>query len=223
MSKTEHIHLHSVTSTNDEAKRLIRSGAGAPLLVTADLQTAGRGTHGRSFISPEGGLYMSAVLKVKSVADCLYYTALAAVAVCGILREHEHIDVRIKWINDIKLDGKKLAGILCEGVTADGGEYIIVGVGINCKKTVFPEETEKIAASYDGGDPYILSELIMKRLIALSAEDKSDILASYRSMCETPGSQVVFEGRTMTATAIDDDFGLVLSDGTRTFVTRNTR
>ena len=221
MKEIRHIHVGTVASTNDEAKKLIGAGEKTPFLFTADVQTHGKGTHGRTFLSPEGGLYMSLALPVKSVSDSVYFTSLAAVAVCEVLREHEKLDARIKWINDILLDGKKLVGILCEGVPAQSGGHIIIGIGINCRRTVFPPELRDVAASYDGSYPRVLAELITDRIIELVKTERSVILEKYRAMCTTVGQTVDFGGRKLKAVGIDDDFGLIVTDGKDIFVKRN--
>ena len=220
--KIKHIQLRSTGSTNDDAKALLKAGEKAPFLLTADEQTAGRGTHGRSFLSPEGGLYMSLVLPVDSVADSVYFTSLAAVAVCEVLRENEKIDAKIKWINDILLDGKKLVGILCESVFSDSGAgSIVVGIGVNCKKTVFPPELAGKAASYDGSDPVLLSRLITDRIAALVKSEKAAVLEKYRALCVTVGQTVDHGGRKMKAVGVDENFGLIVTDGKDTFIKRN--
>ncbi len=222
--KIKRIRLDSAGSTNDEAKKLLKAGEIAPFLLTADEQTAGKGTHGRSFHSPRGGLYMSLVLPVESVEDSVYFTSLAAVAVCEVLRENEKIDAKIKWINDILLDGKKLVGILCESVfSGNGAGHIVIGVGVNCKKTVFPKELEDIAASYDGSDPVPLSGLIAERITTLVKAGKSEILEKYRALCATVGHTVDFDGRELKAVGIDSDFGLIVTDGKETYIKRNAR
>jgi BirA family biotin operon repressor/biotin-[acetyl-CoA-carboxylase] ligase len=157
-----------VTSTNDEAKRLIAS-ADTPgsipfgTVVIADEQTAGRGRRGRVFASPAAdSVYVSFVLApAAEVSATLLVTITAAVAVCeaieavtagGPAEAAAPGGPFIKWVNDIFIDGKKVCGILTEAVSAaDGGGIdglaLGVGVNINVPPEGFPEELREIAGS----------------------------------------------------------------------------
>ncbi len=125
----------SVDSTNNEAKRLAAAGEKRDLLLVAEKQTAGRGRSGRSFSSPEGGLYMSFLLHpVSSAEESTRLTTAAAVAVSEAVEEISGKKTGIKWVNDVFLDGKKITGILAEASLSleNGGlEYAVVGIGVN--------------------------------------------------------------------------------------------
>ena len=112
-----------IDSTNSEAKR--RLGAVPPeeyrlfhkTVLVAGEQTAGRGRLGRKFYSPGGtGLYFSLVYAAGSVSDPGKITAVAAVAVCRAIKSVFNVDAGIKWVNDIFVSGKKVCGILTEGI-----------------------------------------------------------------------------------------------------------
>ena len=130
-----HIILKTVDSTNTYAKKLIKYGEKAPFLVTAESQTAGRGRYGKSFYSPEGGLYMSLALKYDgSEEQKQEQTTLAvAAAVCFVLEQQFGVYPLIKPVNDLIIEGKKVCGILCEAVSGQNGilDTVIIGVGIN--------------------------------------------------------------------------------------------
>ncbi len=146
------LYYPSVDSTNTEAKRLIKSGMAAPFLVTADYQSAGRGSKGRSFFSPAGtGIYMSLTVAANISPDTVKITSSAAVAVKAAAERLSGKRLRIKPINDIYLEDKKICGILCETVY-DGSEnaFVIVGVGMNVNTAVFPDELT--SAGSLGGD-----------------------------------------------------------------------
>ena len=104
----------SVDSTNNVAKDLRPSDK--PVLIIANKQTAGRGRLGRTFASPSGtGLYMSVSLKPDFGLDkSLYVTMAAAVAVCRAVETVAGIRPKIKWVNDVFHNGKKVCGILTE-------------------------------------------------------------------------------------------------------------
>ena len=123
-------------STNDEAKRLARTGAAAWTIVTAREQTAGRGRRGRSWIAIPGNLFMTVILR----PDCTPQTAaqlgfVAALAVGEAVRAvvPAEVSVRFKWPNDVLLDGAKVSGILLESETTEWGalDWLIVGIGVN--------------------------------------------------------------------------------------------
>jgi BirA family biotin operon repressor/biotin-[acetyl-CoA-carboxylase] ligase len=125
-----------------------------PCIFVAERQTAGRGRRGKSFDSSDGaGLYISFLLPSEQ-GDESYdmLTVHAAVAVHRTLSELCGIEPQIKWVNDIVLGGKKLAGILAEGVIdpASGRiAFAICGIGINLKKRSFPPELENIATTVE--------------------------------------------------------------------------
>lgn len=145
------VYCHEcIGSTNDEAKRLAVKGCAHGTLVIAESQSAGRGRYGRSFYSPaESGLYMSIVIKPNNDRVGIMYTVAAAVAVRDIISRYAP-DAKIKWVNDIYLREKKVAGILCEAVSSlEAGELsaVICGIGINLTPPCdgFPEDIKNKA------------------------------------------------------------------------------
>ena len=131
-ARWEHIPVQALTetdSTNLRLKEAYRAGEIAPpYLLTADSQTAGRGRLGRRFVSPPGtGLYMSLLAVPPEGTDSGLITILAAVAVCRAIEEMTGLCPRIKWVNDLFLRGKKVCGILAEGLNGP----VIVGIGVN--------------------------------------------------------------------------------------------
>ena len=142
----------SVTSTNTILKELASEGEAEGRVLIAEEQTGGRGRLGRNFYSPaRTGLYMSILLRPKvTVEDSLYITTSAAVSVAKAIEKVTGCEAKIKWVNDIFCDGKKVCGILTEaGVDFEGGglEYCIVGIGINVARPQgdFPDEIKEIA------------------------------------------------------------------------------
>lgn len=122
-----------IDSTNNIAKKLAYDGIEDKTLIVANRQSMGRGRLGRSFLSPDGGIYLSIVLRPElSVEKTLKITSGAAVAVRRVISKYCN-DAKIKWVNDIYISGKKVCGILTESATcSDGGlNYVIVGIGIN--------------------------------------------------------------------------------------------
>lgn len=128
--------LISVTSTNDAARDLALAGAAHGTAVVAAEQTRGRGTKGRDWHSPPGlGLYASFILRGPGdgPVPSLHILPLAAgLAAADAVLAAAGVAVRLKWPNDIVHDGKKLGGILSEGVSGGAaGGFAVVGVGLN--------------------------------------------------------------------------------------------
>ena len=185
-------------------------------------QTAGKGRSGRSFSSPEGGLYFSMLLRYPEPDERLTaVTPLAAVAVERSLRTVCGIEPEIKWPNDLLLNGKKLCGILTESVTGTGGMQIIVGIGINVNTERFPDPVSGIAGSVftETGKTADISELAgvlvreLDRTYAKLPLFAPEDLAEYRARCGTIGRRISSGG---TAVRIEEDFSLItaLPDGT---------
>lgn len=142
------IELHaSLGSTNDRALELAEGGAPEGTLVIAQEQTSGRGRRGHTWSSPEGGLYLSLVLRPEeAMLRRLPATLLGGLAVCQAL-EDAGVKPQLKWPNDVLHDGLKLAGILGEMSRGAEGHRLVLGVGINVSTQVFPPELEGIATS----------------------------------------------------------------------------
>lgn len=142
--------LKTVGSTNQHVKSLNAAALPDGYTVVSNEQTSGRGRQGRPFYSPANeGVYLSVLLKPNiSLKDVPLITLCAAVAVCRAVKSVSGIDAGIKWVNDIYYNGKKLCGILSEGVvSAELGtlESVIVGIGINTGSVA--KEIENIATS----------------------------------------------------------------------------
>jgi len=133
------IHLDEVDSTNEYAKRIAESSPEGTVVV-ARRQTAGKGRKGRSWESPEGGLWLSVILKPGRIDPRLVF--VGALAVVDTLADFG-IASGIKWPNDVWAEGRKVAGILTEG---KGSEYAILGIGLNVNNPV-PEELRESAVS----------------------------------------------------------------------------
>jgi BirA family biotin operon repressor/biotin-[acetyl-CoA-carboxylase] ligase len=135
------VTLDRVGSTNDEVAARIGSGEPMPLAVRALEQDAGRGRRGRAWASPRGGVWMSAA------GPCGEPLEPGAVALRAVLAVRDAVGpelgadganrLRVKWPNDLLLDGEKVAGVLCERRAIDSDEpapgsgAVVVGVGIN--------------------------------------------------------------------------------------------
>ena len=140
------IRFEELPSTNDYAKQ--KRGEEQPLIVTAERQSKGRGTKGRSFVSERGGVYLSALRFYDEfpARECFKIMASAAAAVCETLR-YFGLSPVIKWANDVFVDDKKICGILIENTFV--GKFVhssVVGIGLNVNGG-FEGELKEIATS----------------------------------------------------------------------------
>jgi BirA family biotin operon repressor/biotin-[acetyl-CoA-carboxylase] ligase len=151
----DRIHVFkTLESTNLTAKKMALDGAPYNTVVIAGEQTKGRGRMGRSFFSPPaGGIYMTFILEPRfDTAKSVLITTAASVAVCKAIEEVTGISCRIKWVNDVYMEDKKICGILTEAVTDfESGhiDHIVLGIGINFStaRNAFPKELSGIAGS----------------------------------------------------------------------------
>ena len=148
------VYYDSVDSTNLRIKQMGDEGAPEGTLAVADKQTAGRGRRGRSWDSPSGSsIYMSLLLRPEIEPDqAPMLTLVMALSVAeGIMDCGDSCgnpDVKIKWPNDIIINGKKLVGILTEmSSELDNIHYVVIGIGINVNTDDFPEDIASVAAS----------------------------------------------------------------------------
>lgn len=126
----------SVSSTQDVVKDLAAKGAPEGTVIQALLQTSGRGRHGNTWDSPMGNLYMSVLLRpditVDKAGQAAFVVALALSSAMDVYMDGAAYDKRLKWPNDILIDGRKVSGILLETILAgDKVAALIVGIGVN--------------------------------------------------------------------------------------------
>ena len=126
--------LPQTVSTNDEVKRLALQDAPEGVVVLAETQTGGRGRQGRRFASPPGvGIYLSILLRPSvDVGKLPQLTLMAGVAAAEAVAERTALPIRLKWPNDLEIQGKKIGGILTEALLRPGSSpAVILGIGIN--------------------------------------------------------------------------------------------
>lgn len=128
------IHVfQAIDSTNIKGMELGERGSPEGTIVLTETQTNGKGRLGRRWISPEGNIYLSIILRPKILpSEAPLITLMAAVASASALRKALNTGVNIKWPNDIIIEGKKVGGILTEmNSEMDRVNYIVLGIGIN--------------------------------------------------------------------------------------------
>lgn len=203
LSKIKLFIHDEVTSTNDVARNCYYEGVGEDFVVISDSQTRGRGRHGRVFYSPKGtGLYLSfATTPNANIAEGSLLVAMTAVAVSKAISDVVGVDTKIKWVNDIFVGEKKVAGILTEAVTSYEAatiECAIIGIGINLYEPQggFPDELKKKAGalleSYDV-DKKIKNELaaaVISRFYEYYKKRDKEFIKEYRERSNLIGNYV---------------------------------
>ena len=208
-------HLRETTSTNEHARSLAAAGAPHGTLVTAGFQTAGRGRQGRTWSAPPGSaLLMSLVLRE---VDPLL-SLRAGLAVADLAGE----GARVKWPNDVLLDGRKVAGVLVESRPQEG--WTVVGIGVNVAVDVaeLPEELRATAGSL-GRRPSELDDTLAELLGHLErrfADPPHATLAALRERDALLGRTVAWAGGEGVGAGIDEHGALRvrLADGGETTV-----
>ena len=188
----------------------------------AEAQTEGRGRRGRSWHSGHGGLYMTAVLRPRSATGLV--PLMAGVAVAETIRATADIDARLKWPNDILIDGRKVGGIIAESAWSRGEvRHTLLGIGVNLNNRLPPTLTEATTVSDELGTEVDIDRFLYYLLKRLdkglgNLEEPDGILEAWRELSSTLGRQVeVVDGSGENvrgvAVDIDHDGALVLKAG----------
>ena len=226
----------TLDSTNSQAKRIALESAEHGTIILALQQTGGRGRLGRSFFSPKSGIYLSIIIKPTfNLSRSVLVTSAAAVAVAEAVENVCGKDAQIKWVNDVYLDGKKICGILTEGITDfETGriESLVIGIGVNTTVEGFPKELLDTVGAVEGdySRSALAAEIISRTLHFAETIEERTFIPSYREKSMVLGKTIkVYKGGYPSggpddsagiparALSIDDDGGLVVlySDGSR--------
>jgi BirA family transcriptional regulator, biotin operon repressor / biotin---[acetyl-CoA-carboxylase] ligase len=207
-------HLRETASTNDLARVLAAAGAPHGTLVTAGHQTAGRGRQGRTWTAPPGqGLLLSLVVRE---ADPLL-PLRAGLAVADLAGD----GARVKWPNDVLLDGRKVAGVLVESRPQEG--WTVVGIGVNAAIDLadMPAELRATAASLGRRDLEATLSDLLGHLERRLTEPVGEALGALRERDALLGRAISWPGGEGTGAGIDEAGALRvrLADGGETAVT----
>lgn len=221
MSEPGLIWLPACGSTNDEA--MSRIDDLSVRAVGADAQTAGRGRRGRTWASPPGsGLYLSWIARPTFSARLgAVLPLMGAVAVAEVC---EDLGLRptVKWPNDLLVEGRKLAGVLCEARGTATHWHAVVGIGLNLRTPAegWPADVPAVALDAAGArGPFDAATLapalvaaVEARLAFAASEGFGAVLAAFSALAPPPGTQFSQAGRTGTYAGLGDDGALLLRD-----------
>ena len=165
-------------------------------------QTAGKGRLGRSFFSPREGIYLSIIIKPTfDLSRSILVTAAAAVAVAEAVECVCKQKTEIKWVNDVYLKGKKICGILTEGITDfETGQIdaLVIGIGVNTTVKGFPDNILNTVGAVEGdySKAALAAEIISKTLHFTENLEKRTFVNSYKQKSLVIGKDIrVYKGR----------------------------
>src|SRR5664279_2735729 len=127
----ELITYSNITSTQDTARQIALEGHLLPFAVVAETQSAGRGRRGKSWDSPEGGLWLTLALAVPSPETARQSAMVAAHAVASVVLTQTGVRTLVKWPNDLLVKRRKVCGILAETLVQPGMAILLIGIGLN--------------------------------------------------------------------------------------------
>jgi BirA family transcriptional regulator, biotin operon repressor / biotin---[acetyl-CoA-carboxylase] ligase len=190
-----------IASTQDTAHQLAADGTPDGTAVVAVEQTAGRGSRGRDWVAPRGGLWLSVVCRPAGGPAIEVLSLRAALAAADSLADAGVPGVRIKWPNDLMLEGRKLGGILCEARwTGDQLGWLVIGLGINVRNEVPPALSGVAIALAHAGSELRAGDLVAPMVGALrDAGSRAGPLE--RREREAFAARDWLAGRTLTAPA----------------------
>lgn len=205
-----------IVSTNTYLCQLAKQENIEKMLVVARGQTGGRGRKGRTFHSPkDAGLYMSLLLPLENIAESEGLTLRTGVALYHtILKVFPKIQPSLKWVNDIYVGDRKLAGILVEGVTRPDGVFCaVIGIGMNFLCAAFPKELEDRVTSieHETGESILPLSFVTDLVKELESAWKcpfSDVIETYRTHAYLKGKSLMVlphEGKSYGAEYVDMD------------------
>jgi BirA family biotin operon repressor/biotin-[acetyl-CoA-carboxylase] ligase len=156
----------TLDSTNEEARRLAKSGVRGPLWIVSQEQTAGRGRRGRVWISESGNLFATLLMQATTSLSAQLGFVAGLAAADAIATHAPGAEVALKWPNDALLNGKKVAGILLEAL---GHDSLAIGIGINLVH--YPPDTEipSISVAAVTGNPPDLDGILLRLASAMTA------------------------------------------------------
>jgi BirA family biotin operon repressor/biotin-[acetyl-CoA-carboxylase] ligase len=213
-------HYRKIPSTMDPARKLARSGCPHFTVVVAEQQSAGRGRLSRSWHSSSGGLYFTIVLRPKiPPALSPRLNLCASLVLAETLCDDYNLPARVKWPNDVLVEGRKIAGILAEmEAEADQVAYVNIGVGVNVNNDPTPAMFDSTAMRQLKGRPVSRKKLLASFLdrleVRLASGDMETVIGAWKTLSVTLGRLVkivTLQGETAgRAVDVDANGSLVL-------------
>jgi BirA family biotin operon repressor/biotin-[acetyl-CoA-carboxylase] ligase len=156
----------TLDSTNEEARRLAKNGISGPLWIVAREQTSGRGRRGRAWISQGGNLFATLLLRAPTSLSAQLGFVAGLAAADTIAAYAPGVEVALKWPNDVLLAGRKVTGILLEGL---GDDALAIGIGINLAHYPNSTEVPSISIAAITGNPPDLDGFLLRLASRMTA------------------------------------------------------
>lgn len=191
-----HIEIfNEINSTSTYLKKIVNEG-NENCLVCAYKQSNGRGRTGKSFFSPENGLYFSFSFKPKEKQDLTLITIKVGLAVIHAIKKLFNLDCEIKWVNDVYYLQKKVCGILCEALIdfeSKDINAIMIGIGINLYMPQIPDELKDVAISLNvkNANKNLLIATIMNEVLSSSISNLK-MINEYKEKCILMNREITF-------------------------------
>ena len=228
---TPHRHFAKTDSTNSRARELAAAGAPHGTVVTATEQTAGRGRQGRTWTAPPNkALLYSAILRPLEGRHTTLPLAIPLAVSEAAEDLQPTLSCKVKWPNDVLVDGRKLAGVLIEARPQDGWAVIGIGLNLSISREEFPPELQDRATSLfdpadlgrgrgsagpspllSAGPPSPAPLAVLNRHIDRWVDAKPDeVLTAWRERDALLGREIEWDGGSGVADGVDDRGYLVV-------------
>jgi BirA family transcriptional regulator, biotin operon repressor / biotin---[acetyl-CoA-carboxylase] ligase len=195
--------LKECESTMELAKSLGKSGLKHGTWVSTLKQTGGRGRSGKTWVSLEGNLFLSVLIRLENKKNWSWLPIASGIAIAQALKKFDpSLEPKIKWPNDIWLGGKKVCGLLCEGQAGSQESFVVVGIGLNCSKApqleTFPHATSLKEQLHKAVTANELRPLVLDSLLEISQWLEEEKLDAMRALYDenalfSPGSELQWE------------------------------
>jgi BirA family biotin operon repressor/biotin-[acetyl-CoA-carboxylase] ligase len=204
-------YFREIGSTMDAARKLAEAGAEQGTIVVAESQSRGRGRLSKEWLSPEGGIYFTVILRPKiSPAYAPRMSLMATVAVASAIRRLFGLRAELKWPNDVLIGGKKVCGILAEmNAELDAVNFINLGIGINANTSVSQQEEKASSLKEQLGEEVSRKKLFRSVLVELEERQglltTADLIEEWKNLSATLGRDVriLAPGEEITGKAVD--------------------
>jgi BirA family biotin operon repressor/biotin-[acetyl-CoA-carboxylase] ligase len=189
-------HFREISSTMDAARELAKRGARQGTIVIAEVQTRGRGRLSREWLSSEGGIYFTIILRPRiSPAYAPRVNLMAGIAVAVTIKELYGLKAELKWPNDVLIAGRKVCGILAEmDAEMDVVNFVNVGIGINANNSVTRLEQMATSLKHALGTEISRKEFLSALLVEIERRQpflmKADLLKEWKRLSATLNKEV---------------------------------
>lgn len=207
------VRLCKVDSTQKVASEYASSSESPGFVFVAEAQTEGRGSHGRRWCSPKGGLYMTVVLRSSEGIGLI--PIIAGVVVAETIEAFTGLETKLKWPNDILVGERKVGGVIAESGWSQGeARFTLLGIGVNVNNPLPPDLREATSLSTELGEDLDIDsfmQALLRRLdrhLRLLELDPDAILGSWRALTQTLGTWTEvadISGKTVRGLAVDID------------------